>query len=54
MKSKYRINYEKIVRRKKVESIEVQACPDHIHMPVSIPLYLSIAHFLVFFKARVG
>ena len=28
---------------KKVEIIEAEACPDHIHMLVSIPPYLSVS-----------
>ena len=31
---------------KKVEIIEAEACPDHIHMLVSIPPYLSVAQFV--------
>ena len=31
---------------KKVEIIETQACPDHIHMLVGIPLYLSVVQFV--------
>ena len=33
----------KLCEKKKVEIIEAQACPDHIHMLVSIPPYLSVA-----------
>ena len=38
--------------RKKVEIIEAQACPDHIHMLVSIPPYLSVAQFVGFLKSK--
>ena len=30
----------------KVEIIEGEACPDHIHLLVSIPPYMSIAQFV--------
>ena len=36
----------KLCQEKKVEIIEAEACADHIHMPVSIPPYLSIAQFM--------
>ena len=36
----------KLCEEKKVEIIEAQACPDHIHMLVSIPPYLSVAQFV--------
>ena len=34
------------MKKKKVKIIEVQACPNHIHMLVSIPLYLNLAQFV--------
>ena len=37
---------------KKVEIIEAEACPDHIHMLVSIPPYLSISQFVGFLKSK--
>ena len=40
----------KLCNEKKVEIIETQACPDHIHMLVSIPPYLSVAQFVGFLK----
>lgn len=33
----------KLCEQKGVEVIEAEACPDHIHVLVSIPPYLSIA-----------
>lgn len=36
------------MRRKKCKSIKTQACPDYIHMLVSIPSYLSVAQFIGF------
>ena len=33
----------KLCKEKKIEIIGAQACPDHIHILVSIPLYLSVA-----------
>lgn len=35
-----------------VEIIEAEACPDHIHMLVSIPPYLSIAQFMEYLKGK--
>ena len=37
---------------KKVEIIEAEACPDHIHMLVSIPPHLSVAQFMGFLKGK--
>ena len=42
----------KLREEKKVEIIEAQACPDHIHMLVSIPPYLSVAQFVGFLKSK--
>lgn len=42
----------KLCNEKKVEIIEAQACPDHIHMLVSIPLYLSVSQFMGFLKSK--
>ena len=33
----------KLCKEMKVEIIEAEACPDHIHMLVSIPPYMSVA-----------
>ena len=42
----------KLCNEKKVELIEAEACPDHIHMLVSIPTYLSVAQFMGFLKSK--
>ena len=42
----------KLCEEKKVELIEAEACPDHIHMLVSIPLYLSVAQFVGYLKSK--
>lgn len=42
----------KLCNEKKVEIIEAQACPDHIHMLVSIPPYLSVSQFMGFLKSK--
>ncbi len=34
------------------EIIEAEACPDHIHMLVSIPPYLSVAQFMGYLKGK--
>ena len=42
----------KLCNEMKVEIIEVEACPDHIHMLVSIPPYMSIAQFVGTLKSK--
>ncbi len=37
---------------KKVEIIEAEACPDHIHMLVSIPPNLSVSQFMGYLKGK--
>lgn len=37
---------------KKVEIIEANACPDHIHMLVSIPPKLSVSSFVGYLKGK--
>ena len=36
----------RLCKEMKVEIIEAEACPDHIHMLVSIPPYMSVAQFM--------
>jgi putative transposase len=42
----------KLCKEKKVEIIEAEACPDHIHMLVSIPPHISVAQFMGFLKGK--
>ncbi len=42
----------KLCNEMKVEIIEAEACPDHIHMLVSIPPYISIAQFVGTLKSK--
>jgi len=42
----------KLCNELKVEIIEAEACPDHIHMLVSIPPYMSIAQFVGTLKSK--
>ena len=42
----------KLCNEMKVEIIEAEACPDHIHMLVSIPPYISIAQFVGILKSK--
>ena len=46
----------KIIRelceRKGVEIIEAEACPDHIHMLVSIPPKISVSEFMGYLKGK--
>ena len=42
----------KLCKEMKVEIIEAEACPDHIHMLVSIPPYMSVAQFMGTLKSK--
>ena len=42
----------KLCTEKKVELLEAEACPDHIHILVSIPPYLSVAQFMGYLKSK--
>ena len=42
----------KLCNEMKVEIIEAEACPDHIHMLVSIPPYMSVAQFTGTLKSK--
>ncbi len=42
----------KLCEQKGVEILEAQACPDHIHMLVSIPPSLSVAQFVGYLKGK--
>ena len=44
--------FRKLCNEMKVEIIEAEACADHIHMLVSIPLYMSIARFVGTLKSK--
>lgn len=38
--------FRELCKRKYVEVIKAEACPDHIHMYVSIPPKLSVSSFM--------
>ena len=42
----------KLCEQKKVEIIEAELCPDHIHMLVSIPPNLSVSQFVGYLKGK--
>ena len=42
----------KLCEQKDVQIIEAEACPDHIHMLVSIPPHISIARFMGYLKGK--
>ena len=42
----------KLCEQKGAEIIEAEACPDHIHMLVSIPPHISIAQFVGYIKGK--
>ena len=41
-----------LCQQKGVEIIEAEACPDHIHMLVSIPPNISVAQFMGYLKGK--
>ena len=41
-----------LCERKKVEIIEAECCPDHIHMLVAILPYMSVAAFMGYLKSK--
>ena len=43
----------KICNELKVEIIAAEACPDHIHMLVSLPPYMSVLQFAVTLKSKI-
>ena len=53
---KIKADIGKILRQlcemKGVEIIEAEACPDHIHMLVSIPPHMSVASFMGYLKGK--
>ncbi len=53
---KYKAEIGKILRticeRYRIEIIEAQACPDHIHMLVSIPPKMSVSKFMGILKGK--
>ena len=42
----------KLCNQKDVVIIDAEACPDHIHMLVSIPPHISIAQFMGYLKGK--
>ena len=42
----------KLCEQKGAELIEAEACPDHIHMLVSIPPTLGVAYFMGYLKGK--
>ena len=46
------IIFRKLCNEMKVEIIEAEVCPDHIHMLVSIPPYMSVAQFVGTLKSK--
>ena len=53
---KLRVDIGRIIRelceRKKVVIVQAEACPDHIHLLVEIPPYLSVAQFMGYLKSK--
>ena len=42
----------KLCEQKGVEILEAEACPDHIHMLVSIPPHISVSQFMGYLKGK--
>src|SRR5699024_4517196 len=42
----------KLCQQKGIEIIEANACPDHIHMPVSIPPKYSVSQIMGYLKGK--
>lgn len=42
----------KLCEQKGVEILEVQACPDHIHMLITIPPHIRVTQFMGFIKGK--
>ena len=51
-----RVEVGKILRQlcewKGVKIVEAEVCPDHVHMLVSIPPYMSVAQFMGYLKGK--
>lgn len=43
---------KKLCEQKDAESIEAEACPDHIHQLISVPPYIRIAQFMGYLKGK--
>ena len=41
-----------LCKRKGVEIVEAEICPDHVHMLVKIPLSLSVSSFVGYLKGK--
>ena len=44
----------KLCEQKGVETIEAQACPDHVHMLLSIPSKYSVSQIMGYLKGKSG
>ena len=44
--------FRKLYDQKGVEILEAEACPDHIHMLVSIPPHISISQFMGYLEGK--
>ena len=53
---KLRVDIGKILRmlcdRRRVEILEAECCPDHIHMLVAIPPHMSVSQFMGYLKSK--
>ena len=51
-----KVDIEKILRilceQKKVEIIEAELCPDHVHMLISIPPKYSVSQIMGYLKGK--
>ena len=52
LKKEIGVILRELCRRKEVEIIEAELCPDHIHMLVSIPPKMSVSSFMGYLKGK--
>ena len=44
--------FRRLCEQKKVNIIEAECCPDHIHMLVEIPPHMSVSNFMGYLKSK--
>ena len=52
MKQEIGVILRELCRRKEVEILEAEACPDHIHMHIKIPPKVSVSGFMGYLKGK--
>ena len=44
--------FRRLCEQKKVNIIDAECCPDHIHMLVEIPPHMSVSNFMGYLKSK--